>query len=56
MYKQEDLERMDRARLRRIMRKLIGGDVGQGMDAVDINNLTQEELIEDILYLQEFAG
>ena len=56
MYKEEDLRRMDRARLRRLLKKIVG-DAAQGFEGpVDIANLTVEELVEDILFSQEFTG
>lgn len=55
MYQEIDLVRMDRARLRRLLKKIVG-DAAQGFEGpVDVNNLTVEELIEDILFSQDFA-
>ena len=56
MYQENDLRRMDRARLRRLLKKIVG-DAAQGFEGpVDIDNLTVEELVEDILVAQEFSG
>lgn len=47
---------MDRARLRRLLKRIVG-DAAQGFEGpVDIDNLTVEELVEDILFSQEFSS